>query len=232
MVYFLLGLLLLILVFFLARGMSNASPAQVANVVRYVGGGLALLVSAFLFARGGGVLAAPLAMFGLWLMGGAPGSGTVFQPKSTGQVSEVSTDYLHMELDHDTGDIRGTVRKGLFVGHRIEHLKPEDLVLLWQDCRSEDPQSAQIIEAYLDRTFPTWRDDVKRGEEKMSGGPDGRMSIDEALEILGLRLGCSADDVRRAHRELMLKLHPDHGGSNYLATKINEAKDVLLSELE
>ncbi len=230
MVYFLLGLLVLIFMYFLARGVANTNPVQMANIVRYLGGGLLIFASLLLYARGGGAIAAPLALFGLWLLGGAPGGGSVFQPRSPGQVSQVSTDFLHMELDQDTGDIRGRVLKGIFEGQRIENLKPEDLVLLWQDCRAEDPQSAQIIEAYLDRTYSSWREDVARGEEKMASGPDGRMSEEEALEILGLRPGCRADDVRKAHRELMQKLHPDHGGSTYLAAKINEAKDVLLEK--
>ena len=232
MAYFLFGLLLLVFVFLLARAASRASPTQMANIIRYVGGGIVLFTSALLFARGLGALAGPLTFFGLWLLSGAPGSGSVFQPRSSGQVSQVVTDYLQMELDHDTGDVYGKVLKGVFRGRKIEGLKAEELALLWQDCRGTDAQSAQIIEAYLDGRHPTWREDVQRGEEKMSGGQDGQMSVAKALEILGLRMGASAEDVRNAHRELMQKLHPDLGGSNYLATKINEAKDVLLAWLK
>ena len=100
---------------------------------------------------------------------------------------------------------------------------------LWQDCRFADPQSAQIIEAYLDRTHPTWREDMARAESGATGGaPTGRMTRAQALDILGLQEGASEDDIRRAHRELMMKMHPDRGGSTFLAAKINEAKDVLL----
>lgn len=137
-----------------------------------------------------------------------------------------------MRLDLETGRVSGRVLKGLFKGREIERLKPEELALLWQDCRIADPQSAQILEAYLDQTHPNWREDVKRGEERFSGGADGRMRVEEAYEILGLELGATAEQVRKAHRELMLRLHPDRGGSTYLSAKINEAKDVLLASLE
>ena len=46
--------------------------------------------------------------------------------------------------------------------------------------------------------------------------------------MLGLQEGASDDDIRAAHRKLILQTHPDKGGSDYLASKINEAKDVLL----
>jgi len=54
------------------------------------------------------------------------------------------------------------------------------------------------------------------------------MSREEALKVLGLGPGASQDDIREAHRRLILQNHPDRGGSDYLASKINEAKDVLL----
>jgi hypothetical protein len=55
------------------------------------------------------------------------------------------------------------------------------------------------------------------------------MPQDEALAILGLKKGATSDDVKLAHKRLMKDFHPDLGGTDYLAAKINEAKDVLLS---
>jgi len=135
-----------------------------------------------------------------------------------------------MELDHDTGTMRGRVLKGRFANRSIESMSPADLVELWQECRFSDMQSATLIEAYLDSMHPDWREDLHNGEERSGESPAsaGVMSREEALHILGLKPGATEAEIRGAHRELMLKLHPDRGGSDYLAAKINMAKDILL----
>ena len=56
------------------------------------------------------------------------------------------------------------------------------------------------------------------------------MTREEALRVLGLEEGASSDDVTRAHRHLIKKLHPDQGGSSFLAQQVNEAKRVLQSK--
>jgi len=142
----------------------------------------------------------------------------------------VTTEHLEVKLDHDTGDISGRVSTGFFAGRRLEDLSPMQLAYLWQDCRFADPQSGQIIETYLDRVHPSWREDLARAEGEHSSGPGGKMTREQALEILGLEPGATEAEIRRAHRELMMKLHPDRGGSTFLAAKINEAKDVLLGK--
>jgi hypothetical protein len=233
MAYIILGLAALAMGLLVLRAFAGANPSKVARRLKLGGGIVSFLVAGVFALRGLAPIAIPLAMFGSWLLWGsasgpwANGSAN----KSPGQTSRVETDHLEMELDHDTGEMRGSVLKGLFAGRNIESLTPADMALLWQDCRNTDPQSAQIIEVYLDRIHPTWREDVARGESKMGRGPDGRMLPQEAFEILGLAPGSSEDEIRSAHRDLMLKLHPDRGGSTYLAAKINEAKNVALSTL-
>jgi hypothetical protein len=230
MLYFVLGLVALLVALVLLRGFVRADVVAVARGLRIVGGTAALGGAAVLLLRGYMQYAVPLAMLGSWLLwggggpswGGYPGGG---QP-SGGGTSRVVTDTLEMELDHDTGYLSGRVLKGAFAGRRIEAMTPAEVARLWRECRFDDPQSASLIEAYLDRAHPDWREEMARGGASAAAGRG--MTREEAYEILGLAPGASAEEIRRAHRELMLKIHPDRGGSDYLAAKINEAKDVLL----
>jgi hypothetical protein len=234
MQYLLFGLAALALGLLLLQGFTRADVAVLARQIRVFTGTLALGGAAALVIRGMMSYALPLAMFGSWLLwgrgGAAPWGGSRGRPqKSPGQTSRVVTDHLEMELDHDTGAMCGRVLKGRFAGREIESIAPAEMVLLWQECRFADPQSAQLLEAYLDRAHPTWREDMARAQAE----PDpaaGIMAREEAYEVLGLQPGASEEDIRRAHRDLMLKLHPDRGGSGYLAAKINQAKDVLLGK--
>lgn len=231
MQYFLFGLVALALALVALQAYAQANTAALAKRLRAGAGVAALAGAGIMLMRGVVAYAFPLAVLGTWLLwgkGGIPWGWPGGHGQPARQTSRVSTEHLEMELDHDTGAMRGRILKGFFAGRDLEDLKPVELAHLWQDCRFNDPQSAQLVEAYLDRVHPTWRDDLARGEAEHSTGPDGKMTVEQALEILGLQRGATEDDIRRAHRELMLKLHPDRGGSTYLAAKINEAKDVLL----
>ena len=230
MQYLLLGFAVLLALLLLTRVYTFANPHGLARQLR-IGAGVAVLAGAgVLVYRGAIGYAMSLAALGSWLlwgMGGLPWGGSA--QKSPGQSSRVETEHLEVELDHDTGQIRGRVLKGFFAGRDLETLAPVEMAHLWQDCRFADPQSAQILEAYLDRAHPTWREDMARADGE-SSGPSGHMTRAQALDILGLSEGASDDDIRRAHRDRMMKMHPDRGGSTFLAAKINEAKDVLLGK--
>lgn len=146
-----------------------------------------------------------------------------------GQTSDVETHFLRMTLNHDTGDMDGEVLEGNHRGKRLSSLKLSDLLDLLAECRGEDAQSAAVLEAYLERNFgEEWREAASdQGDTKAARG-DGKMSVQEAREILGVDSGASPEQITEAHRRLMQKLHPDRGGSTYLAAKINEAKRILL----
>ena len=140
-----------------------------------------------------------------------------------GEASEIETRYLRVRLDHDSGTISGEVLAGRFSGSRLETLTVDELLDLYRDS-GDDEETGRVLEAYLERAHPDWRDRVGGGG---AAGP-GDMDRAEALRVLGLEEGAGEDDVKAAHHRLISGLHPDRGGSDYLAAKINEAKDVLL----
>jgi len=135
-----------------------------------------------------------------------------------------------MELDHESGGLEGVVLAGRFEGRVLGELSREELLVLLADL-GEDAESRQLLETYLDGRFPAWREDAQAdGGGRQAGAPGaGAMTEQEAYQILGLEAGASAADIRKAHRRLMQRLHPDLGGTSFLAARINEAKDVLLS---
>lgn len=155
---------------------------------------------------------------------------------STGRTSDLRTAMLEMTLDHDSGRLDGTVRAGPYRGRRLSAMSLTQLLDLLAACRSEDPDSVPVLEAFLDRGFGAeWRGQPGEGGDAASdagsggGGPQsGRMTREEAFEVLGLQAGASEADIRAAHHRLMMKVHPDHGGSSYLAARLNQARDVLL----
>lgn len=146
--------------------------------------------------------------------------------------SEVETDLIRMRLDHDSGAMSGIVRRGVFAGRRLDELTRSELLALWRQCRVEDEPGSNLLEAYLDRLMPDWRAEARRsgsaGSDKSSARPADAMTRAEAYEVLGLSWGAGEADIREAHRRLMMKLHPDQGGSTYLAAKLNRAREVLL----
>lgn len=148
---------------------------------------------------------------------------------SPGQTSSVRTSHLEMNLDHDTGEMSGIVREGKHSNRELADLSLEDLLDLLRECQS-DPQSVQLLESYIDRVHgDDWRfADNQAGARSEPGGGGGPMSHAQALEILGVADGASAQEIRDAHRRLMLANHPDRGGSTFLAAQINQAKEVLL----
>lgn len=147
-----------------------------------------------------------------------------------GSRSTVEADWLRMTIDHDTGRLAGDVLKGTFRGRTLDSLAPGELLALRAECRANDSESARLLEAYLDRRLGgDWRENEGGSDERhRSGAAEVPMTPKQALEILGLEPGANRDAIVSAHRRLIQKLHPDRGGSSYLAAQINRAKDVLL----
>jgi hypothetical protein len=211
----------------------KADPAKLARNLKWTGLGIAgiALIGLLVVTEGrAAFLVAPL--LPLWpalrrlrsLFRGAVGG------PATGRVSTVETPMLRMSLHHDTGAMTGTVLRGQFAGMRVEELARGQALDLLRECRAGDEEAARLVEAYLDRADPEWREAMHGAGGAGSAAPRGAgdMTVEQAYAVLGLAPGADDEAIRAAHRRLMMQLHPDHGGSDYLATQINRARDLLL----
>jgi hypothetical protein len=226
----LIGLVVLVIVLALAKGFVKLDPKGVVKGMRVAGGLAAIGAGVVLTVRGAAAIGVPLGITGLGLLGWLPFGPASFgqrTEKSTGQVSQVRTSFLEMQLDHDSGALAGHVLAGRYAGTPLEALDTPTLVGLLGEI---DEESRALLGAYLDRRSPGWRDDPDAGPSARERGTvgTGKMTDQEAYQILGLQPGATPAEIGRAHRTLMKKLHPDQGGSTYLAARVNEAKEVLL----
>ena len=221
-----LGVLALVLGLWALNVISKVDPKVGARVVKAGGGLLALGFAVFLGLRGELGVAIPLGAFGLGLLGWLPfGAGSKRTQKSRGQTSRVRSAMLDMELDHDSGRMRGRFTGGALEGRDLDSVDVDSLTKLLPTL---DEESRALLLAYLDRRDPAWGEHAQGdAASRRAAAFGGKMTEEEAYQILGVQPGASADDVSRAHRSLMKKLHPDQGGSTYLAARVNEAKDVL-----
>ena len=147
-----------------------------------------------------------------------------------GNISKVKSYHFAMELDHDTGAVSGRVLHGQFGGMDLLDLGENETRILLAEVEN-DPDSLSLLESWLDANRSGWREYFA----SQYGGEDGSTAsggdpIAAAYDVLGLAPGASDEDIRAAHRELMKTVHPDHGGTSEAAAKINQARDLLLSQ--
>jgi hypothetical protein len=232
------GVVAVVLLYSLLQMFRAANPVVLARALKLGGGVLALAVAAFTGIRGELAVAIPLGVFGAGLLGWVPFglsgfpniggiiSGLGSQP-TPGQRSRVRSQFLDMTLDHQSGELQGKIVAGSHVGHSLNEF---DLPQLMTMMAGFDAESVSLLESYLDRRFPAWRQNTQGDAAGGQGraAASGKMTDEEAYQILGLQPGAGRDEIGRAHRSLMKKLHPDQGGSTYLAARVNEAKDTLL----
>ena len=227
--YVLLGLVAVLASVGIWRVYSGLRPAARVGVLRWgLGGGAALLTVGLVVARRidiatfTGAAAFSILRYGRlgpFTLGGGEVSGN--------SVSEVRSHFFAMTLDHDSGAVSGRVTEGRFSGRDLIELDEMDTRVLFQEIAA-DADSIALLESWLDANRAGWREYFEETAGS-SGGPKTAAEEDaEAYAVLGLQPGATVDEVRRAHRELMKGVHPDHGGSSYLATKVNEARDRLL----
>ena len=237
----LIGIAVLLILIALGKGWVQLDPKSLLPKLHKLGGILALGLAAVLAVRGRFDMALALGGFGTWLLDidwrrylpmGRSGDAA-----SPGRLSKVRSHFIEMTLDHDSGTMTGQVIGGDFASRALDTMDREELSLLARQCAAQDPDGLRLLEAYLDRRFAGWRETADpdihtRTSQSQAGENGGRrggaISEQEAYEILGLQSGASEDDIRQAHRSLMKKFHPDQGGTTWLATRLNEARDILL----
>lgn len=230
-----IGLFLLYLILAGIKQFARLSPAVAARLVRQGGGVLGLIGALLLVLRGSLGLASLVASlafgFAGWgklqnlasnfVRGGVGGAA--------GRKSSARSAMIDMHLDHATGELGGIVLSGPYQGRPLQTLTRSDCLALYAAALREDPDGALLLETYLDRRFAGWREAAQDQSDARGGrSGTGSMTAEEAYQVLGLSQGAGAEDIARAHRSLMKKLHPDHGGSTSLAARVNQAKDVLL----
>ena len=227
-----LGVALLVGGYMLARWYVQAEPKQLVRFVRWLALGLGVLFVVFVFVAGRWSWLPGVAIIALpWIsrMRALSAIAKNARGPSAGQTSEVETEFLRMSLNHDTNEIDGEVLVGTQRGRRLGAMSMADLLDLWHESAS-DEQSRAVLESYLDRVHgAAWREHASERQAPGSRAKGAPMSKEEAYEILGITAQASETEIEQAYRRLMLKMHPDQGGSDYLAAKINQAKEVLLA---
>lgn len=202
--------------------------------------GLGVLFLAFtgrlhpVFALVGAALPFIMRIFGLFMRGAQLAS--IFRnlsrlfgntPSTPKDSSEIKTFFIHMKLDHATGSMDGQILKGRFQGETISTLSLEEIREILGEI-SSDSDSLNLMHAYLERERPEWDIGTAENNGKQSEPLYSGMNEQQAFEILGLAPGASEKEIVAAHKRLMQGVHPDRGGSTFLAAKINAAKDLLV----
>jgi hypothetical protein len=230
--YLLIGCVLLYIGMHALRAFASTPPAQLIQLGKWIAGGLVAAVALFLLTTGraGNAFEVLLVLTPLFVRWRALWQrlSNVSGPQP-GQSSAVETGWLRMSLDHDSGAMDGVVLQGPRRGARLSECGRDDLLALLAELRVQDPEAAELLEAYLDRVHADWRSAAadSTGARAAPASESAAMTREEAYRILGLEPGADEQAIRAAHRRLMVKLHPDQGGSTYLAAKINQAKDLL-----
>ena len=213
----------------------NSSPARIRRIFAWTLGFILLgTVVFFLYRTNGSFLwtllfvLLPLFMRLKGILNQIRNFTKTARGPSEGQSSSVQTEFLEMTLEHDSGKMTGIIKKGRFSGNRLEKLNLDELVQLLEEAR-DDPKTTQLLENFLEINHGTeWK---TRESSSNNTGNSLDMDIDQALEILGLAPNPTKSQIIDAHRRLILANHPDRGGSTFLASQINKAKEVLLQNV-
>jgi hypothetical protein len=234
MSYFFLGAFALLAVWAGLSYLRKLDPSVMKRGLRWLVGGLGVVIAGLLlvvrrFDLALFVGAGAVAVLRTGRLGPISLDGPV---RGTPNISKVQSYRFAMELDHDTGAVAGRVLNGQFAGMDLMDLGETETRILLAEVDG-DPDSLSLLESWLDANRSGWREYFAQQDGGQNRSErDGTDPLAQAYEVLGLKAGATAEEVRAAHRSLMKSLHPDHGGSDYLAAKVNEARDLLLKHLQ
>jgi len=166
---------------------------------------------------------------GLW-----PTLKPYFQRYQQNHQSNMKSRYVCLQIDMLSGELRGEILAGEFAGRELQTLTLDELLQLLKKYKQDDAESAALVMAYLDRKHAGWvehgGDGFKQGDSNFS--MNSPMEIQQARDILGVSTLATKKEIIKAHKRLMQKLHPDRGGTDYLAQQINKARDILLKNTD
>lgn len=216
----------------------RTEPRKILQSLRWAGLAVAVIIAVILIATRQFQLLYPLVFLLVpWFLRARAFRNRMKTARgpTPGQTSEVRTRFVVMQLDHDSGEMDGIVQEGPFAGRQLSELAMEDVITIYRAAAAADQASAQVLQAYLERMHgEAWRSRAGQAggasHEDAGAARAGPMGAAEARSILGVDANASDDEIKQAHRRLMKQFHPDHGGSDYLAARINEAKEVLLGD--
>jgi len=247
-VWFLLGFVGLLLLIGLFQLFRSVDTSKLATGLRWTGSAVLVCLSVPFVLSGNILPVLCLALLAVWLVGllplkllarlavlvGGRAGGDDAQPVAS-PISIVETSHLQMQVDRDHGPLSGSVVDGRFGGRTLGEMNPDELLLLLADLRTADLAGARLLEAWGERALgPGWRQraadraDAARASSRQVSAHESPMTHEDAFAVLGLKSGAQDHEVREAHRRLMRQAHPDAGGSDVRAARLNVAKDLLL----
>lgn len=152
------------------------------------------------------------------------------QQKAQTVTDSVSTNslqspYVQLSINPQSGEMAGQVRAGPYRDRHLHELDSNTLLSLLAECRRHDPLGAALLDAYMERYH-------SHARQHSRDSTSANLSLDDAYQVLGLQQDAERQAVIDAHRRLIQRIHPDRGGSDYLAARINEAKEVILASLD
>ncbi len=229
--YFIIGVSLLLAIMIGGQALATADPKNILKAARIAAVVVCSVLAGFFILTGRFAYAPPLVVAALFFLRNKP----MFAGRkpSAGQKSDVETDWLQATLNHDSGEMDAVILRGPFEGRQLSDLSRAEIGDFYKQAE-QDEQTIAILESFISRKFG---EDFSTADDKETSSKENRtraasgggpMTRQEALDILELGSDASVAEIKAAHRRLMKKFHPDHNGSDYMAAKLNEAKDILL----